>query len=239
MENKIIKYTVVKKILDDNNSLINRDDEIPFDVVELLRNNKVKANPLFTKYSKEESGYHKPVKYKVHVKCDKCNVDIINEMSKSRILSNVKVICYDCQNQINKDKKNDNIVFEMRMKMKRLTETSNYLKLLDPNEVWNKTMSNKERWSFIDNYYVENDIISNTLRKLSYLEFLKTPYWKAVVQKVMYKDKYGCQLCGKSKVILNVHHKTYEHHGLEHKHLEDLICLCHGCHQKFHEKLIN
>jgi 5-methylcytosine-specific restriction endonuclease McrA len=36
---------------------------------------------------------------------------------------------------------------------------------------------------------------------------------------------------------VNVHHRTYEHHGEEHQYLDDLILLCHPCHSKFHGKL--
>jgi len=47
-----------------------------------------------------------------------------------------------------------------------------------------------------------------------------------------------CELCGKKK-NLHVHHTTYENHGLEHIHLNDLMVLCKICHAKFHDKFYN
>ena len=37
---------------------------------------------------------------------------------------------------------------------------------------------------------------------------------------------------------VDVHHKTYEHHGQEHRYLGDLVLLCRNCHSKFHDKLV-
>lgn len=34
---------------------------------------------------------------------------------------------------------------------------------------------------------------------------------------------------------IHVHHRTYEHHGEEHLHLGDLVCLCSVCHKTFHD----
>ncbi|WP_416212660.1 HNH endonuclease [Nostoc sp. DedQUE04] len=38
---------------------------------------------------------------------------------------------------------------------------------------------------------------------------------------------------------LQVHHLTYENHGKEHEHLEDLITLCDDCHKKQHSLVVN
>ena len=80
------------------------------------------------------------------------------------------------------------------------------------------------------------DVKAAELCKLSYPEFLASDYW-AVVKAVVKTRAHGrCQLCS-SRGPMHVHHKTYEHHGYEHAHLEDLICLCRSCHEKFHDKL--
>lgn len=69
---------------------------------------------------------------------------------------------------------------------------------------------------------------------MDYRDFLKTPYWKAISLNVKRKSKFVCGECKEKGKHLNVHHKTYEHHGSEHKHLEDLECICEECHRKVH-----
>ena len=73
------------------------------------------------------------------------------------------------------------------------------------------------------------------LVSLPYIEFLQTDYWARVRNYIYYKRGRRCSLCASTN-YLNVHHKTYENHGLEHQHLADLIILCRDCHSKFHYK---
>ena len=86
-----------------------------------------------------------------------------------------------------------------------------------------------------------DEFVKKAVASLTYYEFLNTPYWEGVRQYKLKKAEYKCELCGKSG-ILNVHHKTYDRHGMEHVRSvadKDLIVLCKDCHRKFHEKLIN
>lgn len=90
-----------------------------------------------------------------------------------------------------------------------------------------------------DSSIYDHNYIRDEINKLSYSDFLKTEYWKGIRHYKLYNANYKCALCN-SKEKLNVHHKTYEHHGLEHikKYAdEDLIVLCNDCHEKFHDKL--
>jgi len=73
----------------------------------------------------------------------------------------------------------------------------------------------------------------NDLPKKTYAEFLKSNYWKRVRKKVLKRDNYKCYICG-SEDRLNVHHGTYAHYRMEHKHLSDLVTLCESCHKKEH-----
>lgn len=77
--------------------------------------------------------------------------------------------------------------------------------------------------------------VSEQLKALPYPEFLNTEYWNTIRKYMLDQAKYKCQLCN-SNGTLHVHHKTYEHHGDEHNHLEDLIVLCKQCHEKIHDK---
>ena len=62
--------------------------------------------------------------------------------------------------------------------------------------------------------------------------FLKTLYWR-IVRDYLLSIRDPVCACG-SKHLLDLHHKTYDHHGWEHLHLDDLIFQCMGCHKKEH-----
>lgn len=66
-----------------------------------------------------------------------------------------------------------------------------------------------------------------------YQEFLNSDYWKQCRKLVLERDEYHCVECGATNQ-LEVHHRTYEHHGDELNHLEDLVTLCQDCHQIAH-----
>jgi DNA replication protein DnaC len=69
-------------------------------------------------------------------------------------------------------------------------------------------------------------------RALPYEEFLRTDYWASVRDGLI--AKVGkCQLCS-TLSGLRCHHNSYEHHGSEHLHPEDLTVLCERRHMLFH-----
>lgn len=71
--------------------------------------------------------------------------------------------------------------------------------------------------------------------KTSYEEFLQSDYWQQVRYWILERDGHTCQSCG-AMIRLEVHHLTYEHHGEEHLHPEDLVTLCRDCHAREHDK---
>lgn len=75
--------------------------------------------------------------------------------------------------------------------------------------------------------------LSQDVRFMKYREFLKTGYWRDV-RKAMYK-RHGrrCSVCYCGGMI-DVHHKSYVHHGDELQHLDDLVLLCRVCHGNEH-----
>jgi hypothetical protein len=75
-----------------------------------------------------------------------------------------------------------------------------------------------------------------TKAQLEYQEYLQTPYWKKASDEVKRRAGYRCQVCNSDKA-LETHHRSYEHRGNEMEHLEDLICLCHECHDRFHRSM--
>jgi 5-methylcytosine-specific restriction endonuclease McrA len=63
---------------------------------------------------------------------------------------------------------------------------------------------------------------------MNYKIYLNSPAWRSLRLKILARDRYICQLCGKRKAT-EVHHLTYERIGRE---LEnDLISLCSICHR--------
>lgn len=79
--------------------------------------------------------------------------------------------------------------------------------------------------------------LKTAIKALDYRrEFLSTPYWKHVAKLVKDRDGHECRLCC-SKTKIAAHHRSYRHHGEEHRHMEDLVTLCEACHQKHHDIL--
>lgn len=72
-----------------------------------------------------------------------------------------------------------------------------------------------------------------SLAVMKYEKFLKTDYWTNV-REVMHKIiGTECEVCG-SELNINVHHLNYDNRGKES--LNDLVCLCSGCHFIMHKK---
>jgi len=74
---------------------------------------------------------------------------------------------------------------------------------------------------------------SHRLRAMPYKEYLRTPHWKCRREEKLHAAGRRCQVCNRSSVPLEVHHRTYERLGEE---LDgDLTVLCRDCHSTFHE----
>lgn len=76
--------------------------------------------------------------------------------------------------------------------------------------------------------------LQNSIKAMLYEDFLTTKYWKALSSRRKYMDNLKCTECGSSDNLC-VHHISYDHHGDERNHFEDLITLCDKCHKKMHE----
>lgn len=68
---------------------------------------------------------------------------------------------------------------------------------------------------------------------MNYDQYLKTPLWRIISNKVKYNAHFKCERCG-SPNNLETHHNSYEFKGVEFLKFEDLSCLCHSCHQQLH-----
>jgi 5-methylcytosine-specific restriction endonuclease McrA len=108
---------------------------------------------------------------------------------------------------------------------------------LNPSNKWDNSITLEDKISFIlvANILNEDDIVRH-ITEMSYDDFLRTPYWKAISDYVKYKFNCVCRLC-KNTNNLNVHHKIYDNHGYEHRIAvieTDLTVLCRDCHKKIH-----
>lgn len=77
-------------------------------------------------------------------------------------------------------------------------------------------------------------------RKSNYVRALRNNSdWEEAKRRVRIRDGHKCQMCGKD-YNLEVHHKTYWVNGQsivghELEHLDCLVTLCGGCHEKVHK----
>lgn len=92
----------------------------------------------------------------------------------------------------------------------------------------------KNKFHLIPNVFTTTDY--KLLESMRYEDFLKTTYWHIVRDYVLEAYNNKCILCNNVH-RLNVHHKSYRNHGMEHLAIGDLIVLCKECHAKFHDKL--
>lgn len=94
---------------------------------------------------------------------------------------------------------------------------------------------------FIKNYISKSDReidyerVKQHIRQMRYSDFLQTVYWKGVALFVKERDGKACSICG-SEIKLVAHHTSYENHGDEIHHLDDIQCICRNCHSRVHGK---
>lgn len=74
------------------------------------------------------------------------------------------------------------------------------------------------------------------LKNMEYSDFLKSNYWKQIRMVFLKKSSFKCQRCGAKNVELNVHHKKYDHRGMEWLYPKEVVVLCRECHKKEHGK---
>lgn len=81
-------------------------------------------------------------------------------------------------------------------------------------------------------------------RKSAYVHRLSNnPCWEKVARKVRLRDGHKCRICGAS-YPLEVHHRRYKVNGVsivgnELEHMDCLVTLCGGCHEKVHKGILS
>lgn len=66
-----------------------------------------------------------------------------------------------------------------------------------------------------------------------YQNYLKSPQWKEIRERVMRRDGYVCQYCGAEKAT-SVHHWRYD--NIFAPRMAELTSLCWPCHKSLHPK---
>lgn len=207
-------------------------------------NSELDINVLFEKKPSGKRSRQNSNTYYVDCYCNKCNTTFTKkEVNKTTLFDIIKsgdFMCEECKQTSKEKEKKENELeinrkrYERNQKRKEGTNEfiSNYL---DPNKSWKESVTLKDRFNEIYSAFVDWGTIEEYIKNMSYKDFLQTPYWKAVAGKAKQVQHYKCQLCGINKNLVT-HHRTYEHHGLEHLYLKtDLITLCSSCHEKFHD----
>lgn len=81
--------------------------------------------------------------------------------------------------------------------------------------------------------------MASTLAATNAQRRILPPYaitWHSVRKAVIRRDNGVCGICGKHPANPEVHHKTPLSEGGSNK-LENLVTLCHECHQKIHRQM--
>jgi hypothetical protein len=174
----------------------------------------------------------------VETECTECkNIGFV-AMGRGKFvdyISSEKYICEACKNKITIRKEEDSKQVNANYEKERESQTSLYVdQYLDPNSKWNKKVPFSEKYKIIFNQYFIRDAIYSHVKTMDYYDYLKTPQWKVISEKKKRQAGYKCELCNATGFIA-VHHKTYEHKGIEMDNLKDLVVLCDDCHKKFHE----
>ncbi len=61
-----------------------------------------------------------------------------------------------------------------------------------------------------------------------YREYLQSPEWQAIRERILLRDAFQCRLCGSTEK-LQCHHIRGIHRFHEENHPEDLMILCENC----------
>lgn len=176
----------------------------------------------------------------VERQCEKCHKKHIVEYTSGDLfnfLLNSKknpFLCKECKNIQDKQKKEKEKELLQTRYQNMLQLTQEYIdKYLSPDRSWKNNVKNKDKISALCQD-VDYDVIANYIKNMEYTDFLNTPYWVAISEKVKIFNNWHCEMCGKNTQQLNVHHPNYELHGRELQNIRKLKCLCKDCHKKFH-----
>lgn len=191
-------------------------DIVPSEMIKFLKaSDKQTMLKVFCKYVDAKDSFDQ-AKYKTPLLCKKCGKEFIADDLTPATFRHRKIYETDCPDCT---------------KPKADISCDNYINhILKPGDKLLQTDKVCGR------FYFDNKI-QEKIQSMSYEDFLTTPYWAGIRKMAYAIHGTKCCSCGVEKTKLNVHHKTYDRHGLEHHSevvKEDLIVLCRECHEKLH-----
>ncbi|MGL5190156.1 MAG: hypothetical protein ACRC7S_10980 [Cetobacterium sp.] len=176
--------------------------------------------------------------------CKKCGKEVEKVVSKTRVIETLKKgtdfkcgVCVAEEEEMKEKEKNINLLKRKETENQvRAENTKNYIdSYLNPTMNWSDGLKNFAKLNCLrSDICCNRDIIKEHIKRMDYKDFLKTPYWKAISEKVKIKSDFRCSLCNSSK-NLSVHHRTYSIHGDELYNMNELVCICQECHDKHHD----
>lgn len=239
----MVDYDLFEKILTkEDEGYIEVGDFLGYDLVCLLANaNQVKSRKLFKKSNTEDL-------YKCELVCSRCGKRYTESLNKTKLFRHFgyiskrqeddksEMVCKECDDLIKRAKEAEQAEFRLNNIERKARNTDSYIEVyLNPNCSWKKGIKTYDKIQELkrvrDN--LNWDAIIKYTKELSYDEFLRTPYWMAIAEYIKYRANFRCQMCNSDENLIT-HHRTYKHHGDEIHHMEDLICICRDCHEKYH-----
>ena len=233
----MIDIDLFRKILKEEDGYIEYGDTIPLELFELMCSSPIdKVKSLFKKY---KGRIRENNLYLVYIKCTECGRVFPLEVSKTKLFNLIskcknKYLCLDCKSKEYEIEKERDKLRDAERELDCIKNTETYISsYLNPNNCWNKNVPYYTKFKRIRDVFVNWGTIKEYIRNMDYYDFLETPYWKAVSEKVKSRANYKCQICNSSNNLC-AHHRSYANHGDEVHNLNDLICICKDCHTKHH-----
>lgn len=225
------RLDALQQFLSPHQGFFKPNDMVSYSELEWLRWHNVSTTKLLTLFPpspKVGNGHH----YSIEIGCHECSsifrFDNVCKSDAIELIKNRDWLCPQCERELEMEHEQQQEKLQ-KEQQDRLWEYANPdCETIDVRKFWLLQSVLPPKYSTLGSEF------SEYLKGLPYKSFLQTPYWKTVASRVRANGQYRCALCG-SKEQLNVHHKTYEHHGEEAHYLGDLILLCQNCHERFHE----
>ena len=240
----MIDIELFKSILQsDDEGFIDYGDFISHELLFLFATSKAeKVKSLFKKISCSSPQNT----YDVELTCEACREAFIEKVTKTQLFNIIQyikgskkshinhILCSQCTKDYKDLEKKRQKEHDALLQEQIMLQTKRYIELyLSPSGSWKQGTKTWQKIEALKSGYLDSKQIIEHIKGMKYNDFLKTPYWKAIAEKVKHRAKNRCQICNGTE-NLNVHHRSYVHHGEELYHLEDLICVCKNCHKKHH-----
>jgi len=180
------------------------------------------------------------------MECFLCREPYRRTFTKTKLFAALKPkwdhpICELCQEKKNQENAAREVAYSRGEDDDQLKKTQAFIDLfLNPTSSWSEDATGREKYESLtyELMWVDEREVESSIRSMDYQSFLRTPYWIAISFQVKRKASFQCQMCS-SENKLHAHHSNYKIHGKEHRHINQITCLCSDCHEHFHDKVVS